>query len=485
MKKFSPTIFFSLALLASFSTSAQVGNGSREANIRPSETRETAANATGGETLAEAQRHYASGVTLYDSGQIEAALQLFKQAHKIMPRDPQALYMLGMAYLKSKAYRDAADSFKRAVSFKSDWPEAHFALGMTSYVVGKRSQALEAYRQLVNLNSPLALKLYKSIKGESGATNLNSVLREKELSSLNNAEGVRTGLGQKLPAKSAVAPNPTPTSNENSLNRAASEVPPSSPGLITDSTASDDSTLTTVYRVGVGDVLDIRLLNSSTARSTLYTVVAGGLIDFPIAGGSLTVKDLTTDEIQTLIASELKRRAVEEGARVSVGVRQYASHSVVITGLVNMPGTKFLRREAVPLYVILAEAQTRLDAGRVSIIRSGTNETQLLDITNPAALNFLIRPGDMLSVTGKPQEFYYIAGRINYPGQKTFQPGISLLQAILAAGGLIRQGDGKIELSREGADGRLTTTTFKVKEIKSGTIQDPKLLPGDRIEVVN
>ena len=485
MNKLSPTIFFSLALVANVSTSAQVGNGSRETGIRPSDSTEATSAAARGETVAEAQKHYSSGIALYDSGQTEEAIQSFKRAHKIIPRDPQALYMLGMAYLKSKAYRDAVDSFKRAVSLKSDWPEAHFALGMTSYVVGKRSQSLEAYKQLVNLNSPLALKLYRSIKGESGATNLNSVLREKELSSLKNAEGVPTGLVQKLPATPAVTSNPTPTGDENSSKRATSTVPPSSPGLTDASTAPDDSTLTSIYRVGVGDILDIRLLNSASSRSTLYTVLAGVLIDFPIAGGSLTVMDLTTDEIQNRIASELKRRAVEEGARVSVGVRQYASHNVVITGLVNSPGTKFLRREAVPLYVILAEAQTRLDAGRVSVLRTGANGSQLLDITNPDALNFLIRPGDLITVTGKPQEFYYIAGRINYPGQKTFQPGITLLQAILAAGGLNRQSGGKIELSRDGADGRLTTTKLKIKEIKSGTVQDPKLKPGDRIEVIN
>ena len=116
-------------------------------------------------------------------------------------------------------------------------------------------------------------------------------------------------------------------------------------------------------------MLDIRLLNSSTPRSTLYTVIDGGFIDLPVAGGPIAVAGLTPDEIQTRIATELKRRAVEDGARVSVGVRQYASHAVVVTGLVNNPGNKFLRREAVPLYVIMAEAQARTDAGRVAVMR--------------------------------------------------------------------------------------------------------------------
>src|SRR5829696_8863879 len=52
--------------------------------------------------------------------------------------------------------------------------------------------------------------------------------------------------------------------------------------------------LTEIYRVGVGDVLDIRLINSPTNRSTLFTVMPGGVIDLPIAGGAITVDGLTT-----------------------------------------------------------------------------------------------------------------------------------------------------------------------------------------------
>lgn len=246
---------------------------------------------------------------------------------------------------------------------------------------------------------------------------------------------------------------------------------------------TEEKPLISIYRIGVGDVLDIRLLNSSTPRSTLYTVIEGGLIDLAIAGGPIAVAGLTAEEVQALLVAELKRRAVEQDARVSVGVRQYSSHSVAISGIVNSPGMKFLRREAVPLYVIMAEAQARSDAGRVAIIRQG-GAPVILDLADPEALNFQVRHGDLISVSVRPQEFYYIAGRINNPGQKVFQSGITLLQAILAAGGLKRQNENLIEVSREREDGRLATTLFKLKEIKAGKIQDPRLQPGDRIEVI-
>ena len=245
--------------------------------------------------------------------------------------------------------------------------------------------------------------------------------------------------------------------------------------------ASDDSTLTDIYKVGVGDVLDVRLLNSAGNGSTLYTVIEGGLIDFPLAGKPIPVAGLTTKDIQTRITSELKRLSMDERARIVVGVRQYASHTVLITGLASNPGTKILRREAVPLYVLLAEVQPRPEAARAAIIREGT-PNQVVDLSDSAALNFIVRTGDVINLTTRPQDFYYIAGRMSSPGQKIFQPGITLFQAILAAGGLAR--DKLVEISREGSDGRLSTTKFNLKEIKSGKIQDPKIQPGDRIEVL-
>jgi protein involved in polysaccharide export with SLBB domain len=239
--------------------------------------------------------------------------------------------------------------------------------------------------------------------------------------------------------------------------------------------------LTEIYRVGVGDVLDIRLPNSANSRSTLFTVTEGGVIDLPIAGGTVSVAGMTTDEIQNVISTELKRRAVEEKAQVSVGVRQYLSHSVTVTGLVIHPGTRFLRREVVPLYVVMADSQLRNDSGRVVIMRAGT-PSESHDLRDPATLNLNVQSGDVITISSRPQEFYYIGGRINSPGQKSFQPGITLLQAILAAGGSTRQ-EGKVEISREGSDGKLVTIRYHIKEIKSGTVQDPKLQAGDRIEV--
>jgi polysaccharide export outer membrane protein len=250
------------------------------------------------------------------------------------------------------------------------------------------------------------------------------------------------------------------------------------------SSVSDEASLTAIYRVGAGDIIDIRIRELVTNGSTLFTVLEGGFIDLPVLGGTVPVAGLTTDEIQAQLAAELKRRALQDAPKITVSVRQYASHTVVVTGLVVSGGTKVLRREAVPLYAVLAETQSRLDAARASIMRAG-NPVLIVDLTDPSSSAVLIRPGDLINITARPEQFYYIGGRINYPGQKVFQSGITLLQSILAAGGLRNQSDAVVEISREGPDGNLATTKYTVKEIKSGKTRDPRLQSGDRIEIIH
>jgi protein involved in polysaccharide export with SLBB domain len=245
----------------------------------------------------------------------------------------------------------------------------------------------------------------------------------------------------------------------------------------------NENALTNIYRVGVGDVLDVRVRNLSSGGSTLFTVLEGGIIDFPLLGGPLTVAGYTTEEIQNRMAVEFRRRALSDAAQVTVSVRQYASHSIIITGLVVSGGTKMLRREAVPLYVILAESQSRLDAARANIMR-GSNPVMTVDLTDPSSSSVLIRPGDVINIAARPDLFYYIGGRIDYPGQKVFQSGITLFQSILAAGGARSRSDSVVEMSREGSSGNLTTTKYNLKDIKSGKVPDPRLQPGDRIEVL-
>jgi protein involved in polysaccharide export with SLBB domain len=249
--------------------------------------------------------------------------------------------------------------------------------------------------------------------------------------------------------------------------------------------ASSALSPTAIYRVGAGDILDIRLVGGMSKDYTLFTVLSNGTIDYPLAGEPVFVLNLTPEEIGARLSAALKRRGIFDRAQFQISVRDFTSHTVLVSGLVEQPGQKTLRREAVPLYVVLAEAFPRADAGRVVIISRATGGTKTVDLSDSGALNELVQSGDVINVQPRPQEFYYIAGQVGAPGQKDYHQGLTLTQAILAAGGLTREAGKKtiVTVSRQGADGRLVPADYALQEIQDGKAPDPRVQPGDRIEV--
>lgn len=276
------------------------------------------------------------------------------------------------------------------------------------------------------------------------------------------------------PVKSAGDPAATNSSAAPAVNSATSNANSAAP-----------ASPTALYRVGVGDILDIRLMGGMSRDSTLFTVMSTGMLDYPLAGDPFSVVGMTTDEIGARLSTELKRRAVYDRAQFRINVREYASHTATVSGLVDLPGAKILRREAVPLYVVLAEANPRADAGRAVIISRATGHSKTIDLADSAALNELVSHGDIINITARPQEFFYVGGQINAPGQKDFHPGMTLTQALLASGGVARDAGSKVKVtvSRQGADGRLVATEYLLNDIETGQIPDPRLQAGDRVEV--
>ena len=241
---------------------------------------------------------------------------------------------------------------------------------------------------------------------------------------------------------------------------------------------------TSIYRVGIGDVLDIRLLNAQDPRqNTLYSVLAGGVLDYPLLKDPLTVSGMTTDELAAQLVAEFRHRGLYDKPQVRVSVREYASHAVLVSGLVNDPGPKILKREAIPLYVIIAEAQQKPEAGRAVIVSHSTGKVTNIDLNDTAGLNTLVMSGDVVTLTPRPPEFYYVGGEVGAPGQKDFHTGITLTQALLASKGVTRPEATRVRVLRAGADGRLSPTEYNLREIEDGKVPDPLLQPGDRIEV--
>lgn len=240
---------------------------------------------------------------------------------------------------------------------------------------------------------------------------------------------------------------------------------------------------TQIYRIGPKDVLDIQIAGNPSRKSTLFTVLDKGLLEYPLAGDPVTVAGMTTTEIAAVLRRRIK---IFENPSVKVSVRDYASHAVTITGFVAAPGTKALRREAVPLYAMLAEVVVLPEAARATITRQG-RPPMVLDLKDPNHSSTLVVSGDIIKVLGAappPSEFFFVGEGVNSPGQKPYHAGLTLTQALLASGGTRTSGGSKVRISRQRADGRLVNEDYDLRKIQSGKIPDPLLEKGDRLEVI-
>lgn len=245
---------------------------------------------------------------------------------------------------------------------------------------------------------------------------------------------------------------------------------------------------TEIYKIGVGDVLFISLQNTGTKAATYFTVLGDGTIDYPLASEMVTVAGLSTDEIEELLKEKVK---LYENPEISVRVREHASHSITVLGLVEKSGEKFLQREAIPLYVVKADAVVQAKSNQLTIKRANAS-TEILDLKDSKNDEVLIFPGDILEFKSTETaaensvapRFYYIGGEIKSAGQKEFYAGITLTQAILASGGLRKSSVKRVIIRRKNEQGLLTPTVFDLIAIKDGKQPDPAIEIGDTIEIV-
>ncbi|MEP6922695.1 MAG: tetratricopeptide repeat protein [bacterium] len=385
--------------------------------------------------------------------------------------EAKRLYKLGVKYGRGGLFKQAAELFHRSVELDPNFADAHFGLGHAYYDQGRWEDAIVPLEHAVKINP----------KDKEGRQMLDEAYvrsGRKTRPSSDWSEQATATVSKPLNAANAPEPkSDTATGAHVSLPAATESSPKNLP-----STPIARNELTRTYFIGIGDVLDVRLGNEPESQSTLFTVTPTGLLELPILAEPMQVSGLTLEETKTRLEADLKRRAVDENPRVAVGVREYLSHAIIISGSVKDPGTKLLRREAIPLYVVIADAQPTPEAARATLMRYETGEAILVDLSKPADLNLLVRSGDVITVYPNTKQFFYVGGEVKAPGEIQFRPGLTLTQSILAAGGVIRESKEAL-VAREGANGFLSTTRYKLKDINAGKVADPLIQSGDRITV--
>jgi polysaccharide biosynthesis/export protein len=410
----------------------------------------------------------------------------FASSSKEPYSESKRLYHEGVKYALAGLYAQAAQIFQQVVKLDPQFADGHFALGHAYADMGRWQKAIDSFQRALELN-PRDIEAQDRLEQARDmlARQTGKKPEKKEIPKTEPAPqpvAEQISLNAKPVAPVVITPAATTPSATTQADTSTSETT-----TVIETTnanaAAKELALTKLYRVGPGDVLDVRINDAASPQSTLFTVTPAGLLEHPLLVEPLHVSGLSVEEIGAAIETDLKRRALSESPKVSVGVRDYASHTILVSGLVKDSGTKILRREAIPLYVVVADAQPLPEAARVTVLRSEANETYEIDLGEPAQMNLLVRPGDVISLQPNVEQFLYIGGEVKSPGEKTYRRGLTLTQAIIAAGGVTPKAK-EARLGRDDGHGFLTVTRLTLKDIDSGKVPDPMVRPGDRIMIV-
>lgn len=274
------------------------------------------------------------------------------------------------------------------------------------------------------------------------------------------------------------------------------------------------------YRIGPGDVLDVRVFNRPELSGE-RRVTEAGRIRLPFIE-EFQVACLSEAEISQQIAAKYKKFLRDP--QVDVFVKEYKSLPVAVIGAVNQPARFQLQRRirllellsyaggpsnragtfihiihsndydfcqnnpsinAAPIEGKPATETDDPDGGKISILTalSSVNLRDLLGGKLDA--NMYIQPGDIVSVPEADQ--VYVTGAVNRPGAYSLTTKLTLTQAIGLAGGINMEGaQGRVRLVRQEQNtDKRSETVYNLKDINKRKIEDVVLMPNDIIEVPN
>jgi polysaccharide export outer membrane protein len=253
------------------------------------------------------------------------------------------------------------------------------------------------------------------------------------------------------------------------------------------------------YRLGSGDVLEIRVFNRPQLTRDAVRIDEKGSIRMPLIADPIQASCRTTSELASDIAARYLKFL--RNPQVDVFIKEYQSQPVAVIGAVNAPG-RFQLRRSVRLLELLTFAGGPSEKGgqQVQIIRSTAVEGcddpaqsreeaeagfLAYDLRNTlrgdADANPYVRPGDTITVPEAAQIF--VVGNVVRPSTIPLKETTTLTQAIAMAGGTMPDTKSdRIRIVRQTPAGK-TVVIVDLKAIASRRAEDVALQANDIVEV--
>lgn len=212
-------------------------------------------------------------------------------------------------------------------------------------------------------------------------------------------------------------------------------------------------------KLGNGDAIRVTVFQQPDL-TTEARISDRGTITMPLIGET-KIAGMTQQDAGKHIATQYRKGKYLNNPQVSVAVTTVRSRQVSVLGLVARPGRYALDDTSSNLADVIAAAGGIQPAGweKVTVLRGG--KAQRIDLL---AKSFPLQNGDTVSVERAP--VFYIYGEVARSGAYRLEPGMTVMQAIAAGGGITPRGsDRRLKLRRNGEGGKVVETDARLQDV--------------------
>jgi polysaccharide export outer membrane protein len=253
------------------------------------------------------------------------------------------------------------------------------------------------------------------------------------------------------------------------------------------------------YRIGPGDVLDIRILNRPNLSRESVRVEGNGMIRMPLIDNEIMAGCKTEGELAKEIAEKYTK--FYRNPQVDVFIKEYKSKQAAIIGAVNEQSRFELQRRVRLLELLTYAKGPSAKAGQtINIVHSPPTLSCALPGSEQPDLAFSsyklsdtlmglpnanpwIEPGDIITLPEAPQA--YVVGNVFSPLTIPLKEPVTISRAIAMAGGLKQDSKkNKVRIVRQ-EPGSSTSKEMIVdlSAIEKKRAEDIALMPNDIIDV--